>query len=384
VNIRTAIAQFCAAALLLVLATAGCTDDPNQLGRGLLLPKDTLRLGKTGTYATGDTSFSLKSIDNAGRLFVGVRDNLEAVSIVMFTGVPAFTTTQTIDSVKLFLVPDYANFDTTGPFGFTASYALRTWSSVNFTWDSLPGFAAAVPSGSFYAPSWAGHDSSISLNLDTSVIHVWMQTGVGSLILRTTQQVLGMNMIAGFRNFTSTEDYRPEIQVFYRDVADTTIVLHLRSPAGVSVMNESSPPSPTSVLVEAGPITRGLIRFDSLTIPAKASITEATLYLPVDTTGSRLNIYSHDSLYVSMERKNYYPYDSTAFGVVSSPAYIGGRKYYTGDVKNIVQYWVSHGQNYGMLIRPYAENTTVDRTVLFGSHSPVIRPSITITYSVLP
>lgn len=384
-NSRSGISRFLSVAVLLFIIFFGCSDDPNQLGKGLLLPQDTLRLGTVQTKANNDTTFSIKAINNSGRIFVGIRDNLEAVSILLFTGVPAFTTTQVLDSVKLFLVPDYADLDTTGPFGFTASNALRTWNSTNFTWDSLPGFISPSPSGSFYAPSWLGHDSAISILLDTSIIHLWMQTGVGSLILRTTQNVLGMNMIAGFTNYTnSTQDLRPEIQISYHDTADTTIVLHLRAPDGVSVMNDPVLPPATSIVVEAGLVGRALVRFDSLTLPPKVSITQATLYLPVDTSGSHLNYYSHDSLYIAMERKSYYPYDSTAFGIDASPAILSGKKYYTADVKNIVQYWVSHGQNIGILIRPFAENTTVDRTTIYGSHSLVNHPSITITYTVLP
>jgi hypothetical protein len=383
VNSQSRISRLFSFAVLLFITFFGCSDDPNQLGKSLLLPQDMLRIATVQIRATGDTTFSIKTINNSGRLFVGLRDNLEAVSILRFISVPAFTITKVIDSVKLVLVPNYVNGDSLKPFGFTVSNALRSWSGSTFNWDSLPGFIS--PGYGTYYSSAVSHDSSISIPLDTSLIHLWMQTGTGSLVLRTTPNVLGMNAIAGFANYiNSSLDLRPEIQVSYHDTADTTIVLHLRSPGGISVMNETLLPPPSSVVVEAGLIARGLFRFDTLGLPPKVSITEATVYFPVDTFATHLNQYSHDSLFVSMERKNYYPYDSTAFGVTCSPAFLGGKKYYTGDVKNIIQYWVNHGQNYGLLLRPYAENTTVDRTTLYGSHSPVIRPSITITYTALP
>jgi hypothetical protein len=369
-------------ASLLLIVVFGCSDDPNQLGKGLLLPQDSVRIVSVQTHATGDTSFSVKTINNSGRLFVGNRGDLEAVSVVLFTGVPAFTITQAIDSVKLILVPLYNQGDSLKPFSFTAANALRTWSSSSFAWDSLAGFISS-DDGSYYAATYP-HDSSISIPLDTSLIHHWMQTGSGSLVL-TTRNVLDKHMIVGFANYISTAiDLRPEIQVSYHDTADTTIVLHLRSPAGISVMNEPVPFPAGSVVTEGGLVARGLMRFDSLRLPPKVSITTATVYLPVDTAATHLNQYSHDSLFVSMERKNYYPYDSTAFGVTASPAFLNGKKYYTADVTNIVQYWINRGYNYGLLIRPYAENTTVDRTTLYGSHSLVVRPSITITYTLLP
>ncbi len=86
---------------LVVSSFIGCSDDPTDLGRGLLPPQDTLRIESREFTSTYDTSFLVRIAPNAGRLLIGKHDDLEAASIVQFGGIPNFTSSQRIDSAVI-------------------------------------------------------------------------------------------------------------------------------------------------------------------------------------------------------------------------------------------------------------------------------------------
>ncbi len=373
--------------LLLIVFFAGCTESPNEVGRGLLLPQDTLRIVSREFTATSDTTFTVRLGLNAGRLFVGYHDSLEAVSVIEFTSVPAFASPQVVDSAVLILQREYAYTDSTTAYGLRVYEAARTWNASNFTWDSLAGFTG--DSAGFTAVNSVAGDTAVRVWLDTALIHKWDSTRSGTIVLRSPRNIIGMNMILGFGNLLSlSTDARPELRIFYHDSADTTIIYHLRSPLGISVVNGGLPPHAGSMILQAGLPSRGLVHFDSLSLPPKASITAASILLPVDPALTQMNYYSRDSVVVYMPRKNVYPFDSSAFGTTCSPVsgdtLFGGQKYYTADVKNIVQYWLVRGFNYGFEIHPYGQYTTMDRIALYGATSLSYRPKLKITYTVLP
>ncbi len=372
---------------LLALLAAGCTDSPNEVGRKLLLPQDTLRLATQSFTASSDTTFTFRTALNAGRLFVGLHDGLEAASILQFSSVPAFASPQVVDSATLILQRNYAYVDSTTPFGLTAFRAGTGWSSSTFTWDSLAAYQQ-VSAGSAVVQSVAG-DTAIRIPIDTATIRAFAGQTSASIMLRSTPNVIGMNMILGFGNIIATSaDLRPELRVYYHDTTDTTITYRLRATTGISVADGPLPPHAGSMLLQGGIVTRGLVRFDSLALPPNASITAATLALPADPSLSLLNGSSRDSLIVYMTRKTVYPFDSTGFGTVCGPrsgdTLFAGQKYFSGDVKNIVQYWLTHHFNDGIVIHAYGQYSTMDRIALYGAASPFFRPRLTITYTVLP
>ncbi len=373
--------------LFLIAVLTGCTDSPNEVGRGLLLPQDTLRIEREEFTATSDTTFTVRLALNAGRIFVGYHDSLEAVSVLQFTSVPAFASPQVVDSAVLILQRAYAYTDSTTPFGVRVYEATRTWSSSTFTWDSLAGFTG--DSVGFQDVNSVAGDTAVRVWLDTALIHAWASATSGTIVLRSPANIIGMNMILGFGNTLSLGfDTRPELRIFYHDTADTTIIYHLRSPLAISVVNGGLPPHAGSMVLQSGLPSRAVVRFDSLSLPAKASITTAAILLPVDPSLTLMNYYSRDSVVVYMPRQNVYPFDSLAFGTTCSPrsgdTVYAGQKYYTADVKDIIQYWRERHFNYGLEVHTYGQYTTMDRIGLYGAGAATYRPKLIITYTVLP
>jgi hypothetical protein len=371
-------------AFVLTVVIAGCSDDPSDLGHGLLLPSDTLNVGKSEFTSTSDTTVVVKGNDNLGRIFVGRYPvtSLEAASILQFT-VSTFTATQIIDSARIILTRNYSYLDSTGPYAINAYYVSQSWTTSTFTWDSLTAKISDTLAGSTVVASTLG-DSTISVPIDTAIVNLWSIGGGGSVALTSPSNVLGMNIIVGYANYADLSgDYRPLLRISYHEAADTTLQTNIRSTRAISVVNGPAP-VPGTMILQASLASRSVLRFDTFSLPKHASVTQASLWLPADPTQTALNNYSRDSVVVYMLRDNVYPYDSTAYSTLCSPVDSNGQKYYRGDVRNIIQYWNTHTFNLGLILHPYGEYTTMDRFSLFGSASSTARPLLKVTYSVLP
>jgi hypothetical protein len=373
--------RFVSAVLLsFLLLPSGCSEDPGEVGRGLLTDQDTLHLETGDIPGTSLSNFLNRINGNSGRALVGLSQDLEARSIMEFTGIPAFGSGVTIDSATIFLKIDYRFKDSTGEFGLTAHNMLHAWTT-SFTWDSLAGSYDNANAGTFVT-TIAGSDTSVSFHIDTALVRQWSQAGSGSIMLIPS---LTTRLVLGFPNTTIAGDVRPLLTISYRNTADTTITFAPRASRAIFVANASLPSPPQVTFVQAGVRYSGLLRFDSLAIPPNVSVLKAYLEVSVDQSSSFFNNFSRDSLIAFLSRKNVYPYDSLVLGSICSPEIVGTRKFYRGDVTNIVQQWISREANNGFVLRAYGDFTTLDRYGVFGPAAAAgFRPKLTVSYTTLP
>jgi len=370
---------------LLLIMVFGCSEDPSDVGVGLLAPQDTLHIESRELSATHDTTFQKRIIGSAGRLLIGKYNDLEAASVVEFSGIPTFAAGVIIDSAIITLRVNYSFRDSSGIYGVAAYNMLNTWNAATFTWDSLAGAHNNTSAGTF-ARSITPQDTTIRLPIDTALIRTWSQTSTGSLALLSAPNVIGMNLVMGFSNvYLVDNDTRPKLTISYHDSADTTLTLDNRASRAIFVANTTASPPPQSVMLQAGVAYLGVVKFDSLAVPPNVSITKATLELTVDQTSSLTNNFSRDSLIVYLSRKDALPYDSLVLGTVCSPAVSGSEKKFVADVKNIVQQWIGNEPNLGIVVQTYGQYTTLDRFVVYGSGAPAaLRPKLKITYTMFP
>ncbi|MBI1804029.1 MAG: DNRLRE domain-containing protein [Ignavibacteriae bacterium] len=375
---------FCSFAMLVVVSfLAGCSDEPTDVGRGLIPPQDTLRIEAREFASTYDTTFLVRIAPNAGRLLIGKHDDIEAASIVEFGGVPNFTASQRIDSAVIAFSINYFFVDSSGPFGMNAYKVTNSWSASSFLWDSLATFSTDTVVG-FFAATISPRDSVIRLKVDTSLIRSWGATGSGSLALRAANNVVGMNLVLGFLNYIGTS-LRPELTISYRDTADTTIQIKSTAQRAISVVHSTPLTQSNLMTLQSGTTTRGIVRFDSLAIPPKASITDARLILSLDPGSSLLNNHSRDSLIAYFLRGTTFPYDTVALASICSPISENGQKKYSADVKTIVQQWIAGRPNYGFILHTYGEFSSLDRFGLYNTQAiPALRPRLRVTYTVFP
>ncbi|TLY33317.1 MAG: hypothetical protein E6K56_01210 [Ignavibacteria bacterium] len=196
---------------------------------------------------------------------------------------------------------------------------------------------------------------------------------------------LTTGLVLGFSNSTISGDIRPLLTISYRDTADTTVALTARASRAIFVANATLPSPPQVTFIQAGVRYSGLLRFDSLAIPPRASVLKAYLEVSVDQPSSFINGFSRDSLIALLSRKNLYPYDSLALPTICSPEIVGTQKSYRGDVTNIVQQWIGREPNNGFVLRAYGDFTTLDRFAVYGpAAAATLRPKLTVSYTVLP
>jgi hypothetical protein len=366
--------------LVFLVILFGCSGDPGEVGKGLLTAQDTLHLETRVFTATSSMDFLTRVNGNSGRAMVGTYQDIQAQTLMEFTGMAALHPGVKIDSAVLTLAIVYRLRDSTGEFGLAAHNMVRAWGTKTFTWDSVAGSFDPAVAGSFVT-TIAASDTAISFKIDTALIRAWSAAGSGSLMLVPS---LTAQLILGFSSSLSP-DTRPLLTVSYRDTADTTIRFAPRAARTIFVANSTFPAVPQTMFVQAGVDYPALIRFDSLALPAKASVIEAYLELPVNQGASFINGYSRDSLIAYLTRKTVFPYDSLILGALCNPEVVGAQKSYRANVKNIVQQWLTREHNNGLAVHAYSEFTTLDRFALYGADAPAnLRPTLTVSYTLFP
>jgi hypothetical protein len=361
------------------LILTSCSDEPNATGIGLI--PDTLHIGTIVAATTGDTTVRVNIGGNSANLLTGKSGTYEARTIMEFL-LPTYDATAVIDSAVVSLTIRYRFPDSTGDLGFEAHAMNRTWSAPTFKWDSLAGSYDAAVAGSFLK-TISPADTVISFRVDTALARQWWINGSVSLQLVPSP---ASSIIAGFSNVLATgEDSRPGIVISYHVPTVDSLTIVRKSPRVVFVATDDLQPVAPELSLQAGVTRRAILRFDSLGVPPLASITSAVFEVAVDGANSITNSFTRDSLYVHLLRKNAAPYDSLAIQILCQPVVEGGQKYFRGDIRSIVQQWISREPNLGLLLRTYGDFTTLDKFSLYDASAPLaLQPKIRITYTILP
>lgn len=363
--------------------TFGCSDDPGDIGKGLISPNDLLNIDSLTVYAAADTTF-LNRVFGTGTTLIGKYQETEARAAIQFVGFTSISSTAIIDSAVLTLITNYQFKDANGTIGFTVHEMTKSWSQDSLTWDSTLSTSLYDPNPvAAFLKNLTSSDTAINIHVD-SLVRKYVLAGTnapnGIILL---PNLISSTIVAGSKNITGVET-RPKLKIYYRNTApDTTLTLTLLSSQRTFVANAPHPFSPGTMFTQAGVAYRARIQFDSLAIPKKASITEAIIEFSIDGPQSITNQHTRDSLIVHLLRKNTYPFDSLALGTLCIPALNGAQKVYRATITPLVQQWVTREPNYGLVVRAYGEFFNLDRFALFGASAPAgLRPKLIITYTV--
>ena len=374
---------------LLSMFLSRCSDDPNNVGINILPQKDALKADSVEIKATSDTTFLFRTSGSPTRLLIGSYQNLRARTLLQFAGFSAIPVNAIIDSATLALNISYRFKDSTGNLGFEVHEMLHAWNEQTFTWDSsnVPGTYRST-SDTTFLKAITIQDSIVKLRID-NLVSKWVLSGTNSpegLIF--IPDSISTNIVLGISNDVAST--APNLRVAYHNASDTTLTLLTLSfiPLQSSFVANGGPPLSSTVrYLQAGVAYRELMRFDSLStvVPKKVSILQATLEVAADPASSLLNSASHDSILVYFLRDNTSPYVTQALGTLCVPAYNGTQKIFRSDIKNIVQQWVTHEPNYGIVFRTYNEFISLDRVALYGSNAAFsLKPKLKIVYTILP
>ncbi len=368
--------------LLLIVCLWGCSDDPGEVGKGLLSVNDFLKIDSLTITAIRDTTFRAR-ITGVASTMVGEFQDIEARAVIGYSGFNSVPATATVDSAILNVVTRYKFQDSTGTVGFEVHEMNITWSESTIGWDTLQAagtYQSVIQGGT--VKNISPGDTSIQVRID-SLVRRWVQTGVnapnGILLIPST---FSSTIIVG-SNSSSVLENRPSITVYYHDAADTTIKLLLYSSQRAFVGNSNQPLAAGTIFTQSGVSYRSRVEFDSLKLPAKASISSAIVEFSLANSSSLFNQSSRDSIVVHLLRKNYSPFDSLAFATICSPGLNGAQKVYRATITPIVQEWITREPNYGLVVRSYGEFLNFDRFALYGSAAAAaLRPKLIVTYTV--
>jgi hypothetical protein len=365
--------------IIALIVASGCSDDPSELGAGLVSPTDTVSVRHYLTAATSDTTF-LYRIGGTSNTLVGIYESIETRALLQFPSLSSIPDTAILDSAVLKIPINYTFKDSSGHITADIHSLLRAWTSGTFTWDSV--FVSGFYSGTTDAildHSLNPGDTALFISME-SLIKNWMEDGTdssrGIIIIPKNSMTTA---IAGGVNVG------PVLKISYRENSgDTTHTLYYNPTMQTTVANGNLSTSELYTYIQAGVGFRSLIRFDSLSLPRSVSITEAILELTLDKSASLFNGKSRDTITAHLLRANTFPYDTIALSTICSPNESNGKKIYQGNIKAIVQQWVIGTPNYGIVLRPLGEYTTYDLFGIYGSTSDSLKPKLKITYTVLP
>ncbi len=365
--------------LLSLIVASGCSDDPSEIGAGLVSPTDTVHVRYYSTGGTSDLSY-LYRINGINSILVGKYEEIEVRALLQFPTLSSLPDTAIIDSAILKVPINYTFMDSLGRISANIHSLLKSWTLSTFTWDSsiVPGFYSNSPDAAFDHTLSSG-DTAFFIHIET-LINSWMED--------STDSSRGLIMIPDLGVTTTIAgavSKSPVLTISYRnDSGDTTHTLSLNPSQQTFAANGSVPSSGLHTFLQAGISYRSIIRFDSLTLPRSVSITEAILEFTIDESSSLFNEKTRDTVTAHFLRTNNYPYDTIALGTVCLPKETGGKKIYQGNIKSIVQQWVIGTPNYGIVLRPLGEYSTFDRFAIYGSASDSLKPKLSITYTILP
>lgn len=360
--------------VIIVLILTGCSAEPNGVGLNVLPGEDSLQVSILTASSTSEFSFLSRVTGSSSTLLVGTSDGIEARMLLSFSGISSIPASAAIDSASLTLRIRYRFRDSTGTLAFEVRKLLHPFPRGKFLWDSttVAGIYSDTVSGRLIQ-NVSPLDSTVTVRLDTMLITQWRSTGTGALIL-----IPGGTIIAGVTSPL------PELSVSYHDSTPQTFAQQASS--GIFVADGIIPSPPERIILQAGITNKAILRFDSLAIPQKASITRAILEVALDSAQSLTNSFTKDNIDAFLERRNSAPYDSViTYGTPLSAVYVNGQKFYRANIKSIVQQWFLHDPNNGILLRASGELTTLDRFILYGTNAaPALRPKLIVTYTLLP
>lgn len=383
-----------AAAFLAGLFLLSCVEEPDPVGLSVIPPGDFVTIDSTAVRARRSYSaFAITGTKLTPRISVGKADDMESWLFVRFTQYPASLVDARILGAELSLRTTYHFGDSTGPLRFLVREALMNWYGDSLTLDSIKLGAYLGPTATpEVALGSVGDDSTITFELDTSLVSSWFTTVGGTIPenLGIALEPTSVGVIRGFGSFAAPSGYRPQLLIRYLGIAstepDTAILTSglARYVAGVSGDPWAS--DSTVLFVRNGIAYRPIVGFDVdwtrvPELPPDAAIHNAVLELTLDPARSRFNSHTRDSvLAVYVDEIGYV---ESYFRVSNPPSTVNGRTVYTIALTNFVQRWVIDRSVSTIAISGLTENSTFDTFAFYGTAAAdtTVRPRMNIIYS---
>ncbi len=369
---------------LIFIFWLGCSDDPNEVGIGMLPPQDGLALHSFDTTAITTTTYIQRITGVSTRLLFGKTGTIQTRSFLQFAGTPTGLSGFVVDTAWLRFPVTYRFQDSSGMFSLEFRKVLRPWVKDSLRWDSTNS-SSLVSSvvDTIFQKYVSPTDSVIEIPVN-SFIRSWFADSLASPYGMMISAAANCNLVLGCPTTYTTSDLRPELYIVYHTGTDTT---HLSYRPFQQTFFADAPQPTTSdsvFFVQAGVSYRSKLNFDVTSIPSRASVTKATLELTLNpsTALTLRNSYSSNSIVAHIAHNTDTLSSLSAFGTFANDTT------YTLslDVKSLLQQIVSKRPDYGFVLRSTGDYIALDRYAFYGvtASDPNKRPRLNITYTILP
>ena len=394
----------------LIFLIASCNDEPTIMGSSLLL--DTIAIKSISTDSTTlivDSKSYIHRLEifNSGAIFIGKSNDVIAISMIRFSGIPdtlGNLTEADIDSVTLTLpLLRYAYGDSLNQnaLSFKVYKIVKYWSNQS-SWDTL--FPTGSQTEYFDYTKLLGtfngtinqkdtNWNPLSIQIDKQLIAEWFKLASDTLTAGTIWGIAlvpddNATVIRSLSSQTLIETrVHPYIRITYRRTQDKLDTLILSSAIDASVTN-SNPPDEKSLTIQGIVSGRFKMSFDVSSIPDEAAVHVAELDLYLDRSASNHGNFGLDDtllvrLYSDSTYKSYYFYHTGRNDTLNT------NLYRFPELTDAVQYWVTHGKKGELVFLPEGlenEYREFDKLVFRGLNDPdkSKRPAMRIIYSTRP
>ncbi len=385
---------FVAVIVLTGLFLYSCKDAPDAIGLNEVQQEkpNYVHFNSDTVNQSSNTFKHVIPLFNYNRILVGKKDNVKASTLIKFYINLPDTIANAIkaDSLNIVsstveLVRNYYFGDSTANIDFNAYEINSEWSS-NFTSDSLNSLSIGATD---LIQSKDLGDSLYNFTIDNSVVKTWLQVAVDTtlpnvygFIIKPTEN---SEKVVGFYPLTTSLTYIPNLQVVLEKPGIYVDTLNFYPYRNLSVVEGSLPTvSQGNISIQGGLTANSKLWFDVSSIPPDAAISKSELVLKLDTTQTVIGSTSNTSILI------YSLIDSTNIDSIYSSSLIlsksGDSLYVSSNTLTAyVDNWIRTGNNQGLRLTIYGENTGLELFSIKGSNDANIadRPKLKLTYTRL-
>ena len=381
--------------LLLAVAFYSCSDAPTEIGADLMPPGDGLSIStwntlehpvpQSSSYYVDTISMNYSSSVLLGEVVNDVKSYLLVKFLVIGEVPDSIQSAIEKDSLVIndawISSPVIYRYGDGSELNFSVHEILDDWSALDFTIDSLN--TLVYDETNDYL-SQTVTDSTFEFHFQPRAVYKMLMSEVADSVKNygLFMRPEGGNLVLGFPALTTNvAGERLKLTCAVEKPDEFIDTLSFYTSADVHVVQRDIPLNiPDRIILNAGTIVRGRVKFDLTSLPERIVVNRAILRVYIDETQTLQGSNPSDTLFVSMIA------DSSGTVHENSPSVYawGDSTRISANITEMVQKWLNHPEeNFGVRLRLTDEKTSVNKLTFYGSEysDSTKRPYLEITYT---
>jgi hypothetical protein len=378
--------------IIIIFTLNSCSDDPSSIGSDLVR-SDYIKVANFDSQVDSlsqSSSFFKKvlPLGLASKILLGRRGDTEASILMKFVFSiddsmkdDLMADNIVIKKAYLELTPAYTFSDTLAPLDFSVHKINDYWSITQFTADSLQFLSYENED---LSSNKNFNDTLYTLDLDNSLILSWIKSSIDTSLEKNLgiffKPDINSAKIVGFESLTTTSTDAAKLRIVIEKQGSYTDTIRGYIFGDVSAVSTELPILPAGEMgVQASSTLQSKILLDTSILPKNIIINRAELLIQEDTLNSVIGTAFGSALQGYLITDS----DSNIVDENSRVSFTKSDNIYTGDITDLIDYWYSGEDNFGMILRSSSLVEGVNLVVLKGSDYPVEseRPRLKIVYT---